>query len=62
VAAAKARNRSTKSGFIGLSSNHPPLLDGQTPGLHDAFRRRHPTPVVGVMAVGLGVGREADAR
>jgi hypothetical protein len=61
-----ARNRSTKSGFIGLSSKQLPLFDGEPPRQQHTVARRHLPPELGVVLVGLRVrgepaGRDAGA-
>jgi hypothetical protein len=49
-----ARNRSTKSGFMGMVVSPLPEFYAQTPHLEQALRRRHGQPVFEVVPVGLG--------
>ena len=56
-----ARNRSTKSWFIGQLAAECPQLLAQTPGIQQAFGVRQLPPVFDVVTVGLsGVGVAAD--
>src|SRR5262245_12587869 len=60
-AAANARNRSTKSGFIGRSAEELPLLDRESPRQRHTFARWHSSPELGIMPVRLGIRGESPA-
>lgn len=51
------RNRSTKSGFIGLPSGKLPLLHGEGPHEPHTVGRGDLLPVVEIVPIGLGVRR-----
>ena len=57
-AATNARNRSTKSGFIGQVAAQPPELLAESPDLKDAFGSGSLHPEFEVVSIGFGRGRE----
>ena len=61
LSSANARNRSTKSGFIGPSSEQLPLLNRQTPHEQHPLIGRQLRPELGVVPVRVGIRREAPA-
>jgi len=58
-AATNARNRSTKSGFMGRTASEAPLFLAEAPDLKDALARRKLHPELEIAAVSVGGGRVA---
>src|SRR3989442_9145328 len=59
-ASTNARNRSTKSWFIGELAAEAPQFLAETPGLQDALGRGHLLPELAVVSIGFG-GRSKTA-